>query len=433
MIPVQDPAYRFRPHEGVLPDREAAYWRTMFARRFKVGMEIEVLHQPDVDRDALMSELERRLEPSKSNRRLGPLGVLSVSREIEGVEVKLVGRTPIFEHTVEQITSVFGHLRDVGCFPGGQCGMHHHYIANDLGHDLPPIILANIWNLTRWYAPALRFLTSGGHARGALTRRRLFCDHRLLLELDASERSMAEVKDAVDASRDPKAHYNFLNIEHVAFAATGRLRSMHLECRFPDADMSPLCAASKPFLFFALLLRATELSKYGVVTFSPDAVRERSRLMDRLSNDDGADAMSDTSSLTDEDIRDLQAQGREMIQALKPMFSYFAPVVSRVIELLTSTPVSLLRAAGSGWPEIDSVFASSTLGERFDPGVTRDLVTRIEMLTPRHCESEEHWTYLTAEALGVSRAYLRHLLQDLGYCRDAQWDPDLGTVLFRYR
>lgn len=425
--------YRFHTRPDTLTDRKAVAWKTVLSRSLKVGIELEAIEPEGADVGEIIRELKQRLKPSKDNRRLGETGVLTVARERYGFEVKVVGRNPIFDRLLEHVRAIYGHMAALGCFPTGACGMHNHLIAVHLGEDLPSIVLANLWNLTRWHAPALRFITSCGPTRDRLTRMSECCDHRELMRLDPADLPMPALKQALEAADEVRTHYNFFNLESVAFRGTGDISAFHFEYRFPDMDMSPLGAVAKSFLFFALTLRAVELSKYGLLALDESELAARSRLLDMLSNQGGDDSMSDTSALGDAEFARLQRQTVEMVRSLKPMFTFFDPTAYRILSLLAMTPVSLLRAAGNDWQDIDAILASTVFAEDVDRRLIAKIAEVIELFRYTGCEAKEQWLHMAAWDLGISRNFLAHMLQHLGYARQARWDPELGAIIFHNR
>ena len=398
-----------------------------------MGIELEVLDPPELGLERTLEELRHQLKPSFDNRRIGESGVLTVSRELKGLEVKVVGRVPIYDHFVSQISTILEILRQKGCEPSGACGMHNHLLAVNIGFDLPTIVLANIWNLTRWYAPALRFLTSCGPSRGQLTRRCAYCDHTLFVSLDPVEREMADIKKLIDESDEVRAHNNYLNIERISFAGPEVVSAFHYEYRFPDMDMSPISVVSKSFLFCAIAFRAVELSKYGVLALDAEAFSRRRQLLDLLSNDGGEQLMSDTTRLTEADVAELQRQATEMVRELKQMFSFFDPRVYRVLAFLARTPISLLRSYGNSWTEIDHVLGSMVGEDTASSTTCRRLVQIVELYELTGRPSEENWIDAASHRLDVSAAYLRSLLRDFGHTRKLSWDEELGSYLFFYR
>jgi hypothetical protein len=347
--------------------------------------------------------------------------------------VKVIGQVPIYAHFIRQIQTIIEALREMGCRPDGSCGMHYHLIAVNTGYELPAIVVANIWNLTRWYAPALRFLTSGGTAVQTLTRQCAYCDHSLFMALDPVKVGMAEIKDRTERSAEPKAHHGFLNIQRLRLAGDDIVSALHYEYRFPDMDMSPISLVSKAFLFCAIAFRAVELSQYGLLAPEPQELARRRALLDALSNNDGPKHMSDTSRLSEAELTQLKGYALEMVRDLKQMLSFFDPRVYRALVSLAHTPVSLLRAYGSSWEDIGYILHDTVGDDAARTGDLGELIRLVELNELTGFDSPDAWKEAVARHLDVSTAYLRALLRNFGHSRTLSWDPEIGSYLFTYR
>ena len=64
-----------------------------------------------------------------------------------------------------------------------------------LRRTVPEIILANLWNLTRRYAPELKFLTSCGDSRQSLCRRRQYNSHMEMIWHSPGLETMEEIQE----------------------------------------------------------------------------------------------------------------------------------------------------------------------------------------------------------------------------------------------
>ncbi len=103
--------------------------------------------------------------------------MLDVQKEHCGVEIRIIGRQPHFRALRQQYSQITQVLHDQGSRVRATCGLHFHLLTPGLAEPVPEIVLANLWNLTRRYAPELRFMTSGGDQREALCRRRNYTSH----------------------------------------------------------------------------------------------------------------------------------------------------------------------------------------------------------------------------------------------------------------
>ncbi len=431
----------FRRSDTLTSD-QALYWKDLLYRTVKIGTEVEFALPKGVSKEDLMPHLIEALQPTQDLNRLGRYGVLNVVSEHCGVEIQVIGRLPYYSALLQQYRDLFAQLPE-GIRARPTCGLHYHVLAVGLAEPVPEIILANVWNLTRRYAPHLRFLTSAGDQMTALCRRRNYTSHLEMVRLSPGTMSMAQIQQALRESRVVPEHNNFLNLEHVVFNEDGSIRVLHYENRFPDADLSPTSIVAKTFLFLAILLKAVELSQYGVIHVGKiDEWRRKCQLLDWLSNNDGNLATSDTSQITPEIIDELRAGCRELLELLKPVFVRFARASGEgseehpafeVLSLLAETPLSLLRASGRGWSEIEQLLseraAAVTSGNVWDKS-DRRLIRAIELAEWTGHPAPESWKWEVARELFLTPQELEKRLEQLDSWRGLKWDAELGTMVF---
>ena len=430
----------FRRNDCLEPSK-AQYWKDLLYRTVKVGTEIEFALPKGVRKDDFMPELVAALSPSKSLERLGRHGVLDVISEHCGIEIQVIGRQPFFPALREQLSGILAH------FPTGvrvrpTCGLHFHVLTVGLSEPVPEIVLANVWNMTRRYAPELRFLTSCGPSLAALCRRRSHCSHLEMVRWSPGSHSMQEIKAALQRSNMVPEHQNFLNLEHVSFNRDGSIGTLHYENRFPDADLSPTSIAAKVFLFLAILLKAVDLSQYGVIHVGNiQQWRRKVDLLGMLSNNDGKLATSDTSRVDSISLGELRAESRELLDFLSPVFRRLARVSGEarephpalaVLRVLAETPISLLHAKGFDWSACERTLGRS-IGDNFDclDSVDRRLMRFIDLGELTNIGNVRSWRLEAARQLLLTPEELEAHLDRLETWRDLLWDSERGTMAFR--
>ncbi|MDY7040968.1 MAG: hypothetical protein SVX38_08905 [Chloroflexota bacterium] len=415
-----------------LSHEEAMYWKDLLYRTVKIGTEVEFAMPKGMQKKDFMPPLVEALQPSRDLSNLGRYGVLDVISEHCGIEVQIIGRQPYYSALIEQYRRIFALLPE-GIRARSTCGLHYHVLTIGLSEPVPEIILANVWNLTRRYAPYLRFLTSSGDSTTALCRRRNYTSHMEMVRYTPGVYSMREIQQLLHESRRVPEHQNFLNLEHVRFNEQGAVVDFHLEFRFPDADLSPTSIVAKTFLFLAMIFKAVEMSQYGVIHVG--RIREWRRkvaLLDMLSNNDGPLATSDTSKVTPEVIEELQAGCRELVELLKPIFARFEYNPSfEVLGLLAETPLSLLRASGRSWPQIEEMLAerATTVSGELDK-TDRALMRCIELAELTGYSAPGAWKWEAAWELYLTPQELEKRLDQLDTWRGLVWDGELGTMVF---
>lgn len=418
------------------------YWKDLLYRTVKIGAEVEFALPKGVRKRDFLPLVVDRLKPSKDLNDLGDSGVFDVISEHCGVEIQVIGRQPYYQALVEQYRTILVPLLAQSVRARATCGLHYHMLALGLGEPVPEIVLANVWNLTRRYAPHLRFLTSGGASLTALCRRRNYASHLEMVRHTPGMQTMREIQRLLRESRQVPEHQNFLNVEHVRFTDDGSIRDFHLEFRFPDADLSPTSIVSKGFLFLAMLLKAVEMSQYGVIHVG--RIREWRRkchLLDLLSNNEGNLATSDTSAITPEMIEELRVGCRELLELLKPIFGRFAWTsfdgveehpAFEVLAALAETPVSLLRCSGRNWEQIEAFLSerAATRPGDWDKSDGR-LIRAVELAELTGCAEPRAWKWEIARELFLTPQELDQRIARLDQWRGVTWDPKLGSMVFR--
>ncbi len=418
--------------QDTLSHDEALYWKDLLYRTVKIGTEVEFALPKGVRKKELMPSLKSALQPSHDLSHLGRFGVLDVISEHCGVEVQVLGRQPYYQALIRQYRDLFAQ------FPPGirarpTCGLHYHVLAVGLAEPMPEIILANVWNLTRRYAPELRFITSAGSSLDGLCRRRNYCSHLEMVRWTPGNNTMQKIQARLKESYMVPEHNNFLNLEHITFADDGAIKVLHYENRFPDADLSPTSIVAKTFLLLSMLLKAVEMSQYGIIHVGKiQPWRRKLQLLDWLSNNDGRLATSDTSNVTPAVIEELRTGCYELLELLKPVFGRFERNPSfQVLSLLAETPISILRSSGRSWPEIEALLAdrAATPAGELDE-TDKKLMRCIELAESTGHPAPESWKWAVARELYLTPQELDRRLQKLDALRGIQWDGQVGAVVF---
>jgi hypothetical protein len=224
---MKDPIFLRR--NDLLSIEDANYWKDLLYTAIKIGTEVEVAPPKGTERLCFESAIRDALKPSGDLGLLGINGVWDISAEHCGVEIRIIGRHPHFRALQKQYTSIMTVLKDLGARARPTCGLHFHLLAPGLTEPIPEIVLANLWNLTRRYAPELRFLTSSGESRNALCRRRNHTSHLEMVRHSPAIMSMAKIQEALKESPVVPEHQNFLNLEHLDITESGAVLPFHLE------------------------------------------------------------------------------------------------------------------------------------------------------------------------------------------------------------
>ena len=419
--------------KDTLSPEQASYWKDLLYRVIKIGTEIEVAPPKGCERPDFEQTICAALAPSGSFEKLGSNGVLDVNAEHCGVEIRVIGRHPHFRALQRQYRGILNNLLEKGGRARPTCGLHYHLLSPTLAEPVPEIILANLWNLVRRYSPELRYITSGGETRQGLCRRRNHTSHLEMVRHSPAVLSMRAIQAELKASRIVPEHQNFLNLEHLGFTEDGSVLPFHLEFRFCDADLSATSVAAKAFLFLALVLKAVDLSQYGVIHVGKIVPwRRKTELLDLLSNNEGDLATSDTAKVTDAMIEELRQGCYELLDLLCPIFQRLEDNPSLdVLMALVERPISLLRCSGYDWPEIEKLlYQRAALDEIGLDETDRRLMQRIELGEWNGLPSTDAWQWHAARELYLTPQDLERRLGKLQTLRGLRWDARQGTMVF---
>ena len=421
--------------DDLLSPDEAAYWKDLLYRTIKIGAELEVAPPKGMKRPDFESAVRADLKPSGSLERLGENGVWDVQTEHCGIEIRIIGRYPHFGALQKQYRRIMDVLRAHGARPRSTCGLHFHLLTPGLAEPVPVIVLANLWNLVRRYAPELKFMTSCGDKREALCRRRNHNSHLEMVKLSPGVLSMQEIQAHLKASRIVPEHQNFLNLEHVGFTEDGGVLPFHVEFRFPDAHLSPTAIAAETFLWLALALKSVDLSQYGVIHVGHYQTWQRKvEILNMLSNNDGNLATSDTRGITDEIIEELRQGAYELLDFLAPTLEgmFVDNPALDVLLALAETPISLMRCMGYDWDRIESLLAARASADDLGLDETdRRLMQRIELGEWSGFPSPEAWKWHAARELFLAPQSLEERLARLDALRGIRWNDRQGTMVFK--
>ncbi len=421
------------PRSDCLSPNQALYWKDLLYRTLKIGTELEYALPKGQPKNMLLPEIIRNLEPSNDLNHLGQYGVLDVLSEHCGIEIRVIGRQPYYQTLIEQYKCILKKMVDHNVRVRFTCGLHFHLLTIGLSEALPEIILANLWNLVRRYAPNLKFLTSTGDKMEALCRRRNHNSHLELMHLSPADKSMQEIQKYLKTSKIVPEHQNFFNLEHVVFDEKGQIQNFHIEFRFPDADLCATSIVAKTFLFQALVLKAVELSQHGLIDVGAnDEWARKKELIDLLSNNDGDLAASDTSQITPAIIKELQEGSLELLQLLKSIFFrlYNNPCYE-ILTFIALNPISLLRVQGHFWEEIENTLQRQIQIDSFNwDEIDKKLIYYIELNIINNQKSAGHWKQAIADEFSIAFSELNDRLARFNIWRGITWDSGIGTILF---
>ena len=374
------------------------------------------------------------LEPTRFVGATGRSGTYKVCRDGSllgdgGIEVATVGRRVQFGEIYNMINQIMGSCQSYGAYVNERCSIHIHLLASyltpgfnedDLGskyiqqevteleRPMPEIILANYHQLIRKYHCALIWLSASGEQENSITRWEKF--RKSILPYSAVKQRMPLVVQEVGSASKSKRKYALMNYEQMKFDEQGRVSRLHVEGRYMDGNLSPATVAAHACLLYGLMLKAVEISQYGVLqSGNKDYMDMQREIYKHLSNNDGgwdANRHSDNSGLKPY-ITDLKKQSLNLIRLVKNTLRDQSPA-DEILTALAEKPLAYRRMEKKGkveeskvWTEIEKELLPAQAVTAHQ--LKEDILRLVDLGAICECESSDEWVEAATHQLSADQ------------------------------
>lgn len=344
----------------------------------------EYRFDPTKNPDAIRQACTTQFKPSGSYGVVSPSGVHNITTDgsllgKKGMEIITTGRRVDYWEFYEMSKTIIDTAVARGGYVNERCSIHMHGLAgyygkvagmpasgggsiNELEKSVPEIILANLHQLFRRYQNAITWMTSGLDNPAHLTRWEKF--RVSMLNISAITQTMPKVLEEVIRNSGGNK-YGWANYKFCGFDDVGDVSRLHVEIRTMDGILSPSAVAAVACMYYALFIKAVELSRYGIMKFGSTRRREQANIVKKALMNNCVDwqegnkngRFSDTSELYKyTDI--LVSESFELITQLKHILASVGPAYD-VLEKLAEAPCSIRRCEGKNWQVIEEELAVS--------------------------------------------------------------------------
>lgn len=382
----------------------------------------EYRFDPNKNPDSIRNACTSKFNPTGSYGVVSHSGVHNVTTDgsllgKKGMEVITTGRRVDYWEFFKMSKNILDESVSRGAYVNERCSIHMHGLAayygkvpgsgsgsrvSELERSVPEIVLANLHQLVRRYQNAITWMSTGLDNPNKLTRWEKF--RVSVLGISAVANNMRDVAQQVQ-SHSGGNKYGWINYKFCTFDERGDANRLHVEFRTMDGLLSPSAVAAFACLYYALFIKAVELSKYGIMKVGDDEwLKQASKVKKALMNNtaDWAEGnkhgrFSDTSELHKyTDI--LVAESFELISQLKHILSSVGPAYE-VLEKLAESPCSLRRCDGVSWEDIEKDLAVELTDEgKLEYEVSKIVDTRAVI----GVEDKQKWMEGVAKALKVT-------------------------------
>jgi hypothetical protein len=314
--------------------------------------------------------LTKELKPSGHYGKVPPSGVVNITTDGsliggKGVEIITIGRRPDYWEFFQMSKKILDMCKEKGAYLNERCSSHMHLLTsyydgperriNEMEKEMPEIIAANFHQLCRRYQNAITWMTMALDDPKHLTRWEKF--RVSILEISPVRKSMASVNQEIchkSTRTSNKEKYGWVNYNNTLFSSN-TISQFHVEMRVADSTMCPSYYAGIACLFYALLIKAAEISRYGVLKIGEEdwlshAMEIKEAILNNTGGYDGNRFGNTKATLNYRE--ELEASSMEMLNQLKGILLKLGPAYD-VLTKLAHQPVALRRIEGDKWEDIE--------------------------------------------------------------------------------
>lgn len=348
----------------------------MLCENFEMNCkDCEFKYDPSKNPEHIRRKIIEKLNPNKSYGTINKSGVFDVTTDgsllgMKGAEVITIGRRIDYWEFYNMAKEIIDTALANGAYVNERCSLHMHVLAayyaktggekmgvppkvNEMERPMPEIVLSNFHQLCRRYQNALVWMTMGLEEQNRMTRWEKF--RVSILPISAVFNTMPQVQQEV-SSHAGGNKYGFVNYNNTAFDKNGDVSRLHLEMRGADCLLTPSGTAAIACMYYALMIKAVEISRYGVLEIGDEswlaqATEIKEVMMNNMKDYGAGDRFSDTSKLYKYyDI--LRRESMELVRQLKHILFKIGPAYE-VLEKLAEAPCALRRIEGHTWEDIE--------------------------------------------------------------------------------
>ncbi|MNV42124.1 hypothetical protein D3C71_1337840 [compost metagenome] len=154
----------------------------------------------------------------------------------------------------------------------------------------------------------------------------------------------------------------------------------------------------------------------------------RKRMFDKFANLGTGDRDSDTSELTDDDIKRLSEMASEMVKWLKSEIVSINPTAYEILQKIALEPASLMRVSGKSWRMIEEHLYSPEIIDNESMDKIKEIII-MQQITD--CDNTIQWKNKVSSRVGISQQKVGELITKMGTEKVMVFDKEIGAMLFK--
>lgn len=325
-------------------------------------------YDPDRDPKHIRKIMADEFQPSNNYGKVSPSGVVGITTDgslagDKGAEIITIGRRVDYWEFYKMTKKIIDRSVELGAYLNERTGSHMHVLAsyyenegsNEMEKPMPQIILSNFHQLCRRYQNALTWMTIALGDPNHMTRWEKF--RVSILDISPVINDMRKVVEDVHRIANG-SKYGFVNYDNTRFV-DGNIDRFHVEFRGADSTLCPSWYAALACMHYALVIKAVEISRYGMLKVGDEEWLTKAKRMKELilnnCGDYGGSRVADTSKLLDnrsyfiKESLDLVGQLKGILLKLGPAYDVLMKIAER--------PAALRLIDGDTWEDIENSLA----------------------------------------------------------------------------
>lgn len=363
---------------------------------------------PKSDPSAIRNILIKELQPSNTYGKVNKSGVVTITTDgsllgDKGAEIITIGRRVDYWEFYEMSNRILTKAIANGAYINERTSAHMHILSsyyekeniNEMEKPMPQIILANFHQLVRRYQNALTWITIALDDPNHLTRWEKF--RVSVLDVSAVTRDMQDVMEEVSHSAGGNK-YGFINYLRTRFTGDGSIDRFHVEFREADTAMCPSYYAAMACLHYAFVIKAVEISRYGILNVGSNDWLKRAKEMKELilngKGDWNSNRLGNTAKVLD-NREYFITESLDMLNQMKNILIRIGPSYDVLVKL-ARIPIALRRLEGLSYEQIEDQIA---IARSRESKVDAKISEMVDLKIIDQCKDLDEWVNEIAKVL----------------------------------
>ncbi len=408
-------------------------------------------YNPEKDPRNIRQLLINELKPNQHYGKVSKSGVVQITTDgslqgDKGVEIITIGRRIDYWEFFNMSKSIIDKSIKLGAYLNERTGSHMHVLAsyqedshsNEMEKEMPEVILANFHQLCRRYQNAITWMTMALGDPNHMTRWEKF--RVSVLGISPVRKNMQAVRNDVSSHSGGSdgGKYGWVNYNKIKFCDNGdKITRFHIEMRAADSTLCPSWYAAIACMYYALVIKAVEISRYGLLKIGDeDWMIKAEKMKNIILNNCGDYSETNPRVSNTERVLDYKdyfiEESLDLVRQLKGILLKLGPAYD-VLSKIASRPVSLRLIEGGKWEDIERDLAVE-ISEAGQIEIIMDEIVDLRII--EDCKTSKEWVSEVSKMLEKESKELAVTNGDIEKYIDVKtregdliWSDSIGSMI----